>query len=416
MNVGRSFLIYLSSSLLSGLLPLILMPLLTRHLAPEEYGIMVTLTTLVTVTLPLIQWGTISYLGVQYFRADIAEFVELFSTILVVPVVTGLVLVALFTLTSGPLAGLLDIPRNWVPLVPVLATALYIPMSTLNLLRMRSQPFMYAAMELSTTALNFGLTLWFVLAVGLAWEGRLLGVFGANLTISLGAIVWLWRRRLITGPFKKSLLSGALRYGSGVVPHELANQSMRLADRLIIAVVVGQTSLGAYGVATQIATIMLVMLTALNRAWTPFVFSSLRENTHQARILLVRRTYLVHVGLIMFFVLFNLATPLVYDLLVDVRYQESQSAVFWLSLGYLFNGFYVTVVDRIFYLKKTHLLATITILSATASLTLAYYLAGTIGALGVPIAFAIISGVVAMSVFFLTQRLSPLPWLGALRP
>jgi O-antigen/teichoic acid export membrane protein len=358
----------------------------------------------------------VSYLGVQYFQSQLAEFVDLFSTILVVPVVLTLVLVALLALMACPIAALLDMPATWVPLLPVMAAAFYIPAATLNLLRMRNRPFSYGAVELSSTALNFALTLWLVLAVGLSWEGRVLGIFGANLMITLAAIVWLWRRRFITGTFERSLLPEALLYGAGVVPHELANQSMRMADRLIVATVVGQTALGTYGVATQIATVMLVMLMALNRAWTPFVFSSLRENTHQARILLVRRTYLVYVGLIMFFVLFNLATPLVYDMLVDVRYHGSQTAVFWLSLGYLFNGFYLTVVDRIFYLKKTHLLAVITVLNATASLSLAFVLAGTMGAVGVPIAFAIISGVVAVMVFVLTQWLAPLPWLGALRP
>ena len=416
MNVGRSSLIYLSSSLLAGMLPLLLMPFLTRQLAPEEYGTMVTVTTLVMVTLPLIKWGSVSYLGVQYFRSQLAEFVDLFSTILVVPVVLTLVLVALFALMAGPIATLLDMPATWVPLLPVMAAALYIPMATLNLLRMRDHPFRYGAVELSSTALNFALTLWLVLAAGLSWEGRVLGIFGANLVITLAVIVWLWRRRFITGTFRRSLLPEALYYGSGVVPHELANQSMRLADRLIIAIVVGQTALGTYGVATQIATVMLVMLTALNRAWTPFVFASLKEDTHQARVRLVQRSYLVYVGLLVFVVLFNLAVPLIYDWLVDPRYHGSQTAVFWLSLGYLFNGFYVTVVDRIFYLKKTHLLAVITVLNATASLSLAFFLAGTMGAVGVPIAFAIISGVVAVMVFVLTQWLAPLPWLGALKP
>jgi O-antigen/teichoic acid export membrane protein len=416
MKVGRSFLIYLSSSLVAGMLPLLLMPFLTRHLTPEEYGIMVTVTTLVMVTLPLIQWGSISYLGVQYFRSPFAEFVDLYSTILVVPVVATLLFVALFAFVADPIAALLDVPTTWVPLLPVMAAAFYIPMSTLNLLRMRDCPFSYGVVELVSTSLNFSLTLWLVLAVGLTWEGRVLGIFGANLMITIAAVVWLLRRQFITCTFTRSLLPRALHYGSGVVPHEIANQSMRLADRLIIAVVVGQTALGAYGVATQIATVMLVMLTALNRAWTPFVFSSLKEDSHQARIRLVKRSYQVQIGLLIFFALFNLAVPVMYDQLVDSRYHESQSSVFWLSLSYLFNGFYLTVVDRIFYLRKTHLLAKITILNAIGSLSLAFTLAGTMGALGVPIAFAIISGVVAVMTFILAQRLSPLPWLGALQP
>lgn len=416
MKVGRNFLIYLLSSLLAGLLPLLLLPFLTRQLEPEEYGVMITLVTLVTVTLPLVNWGTIPYLGVQYFRADREQFIGLFSTVLVVPVGATLMLVAVYALVARPVAGLINVPAGWVPVVPVIAAAFYVPMATLNLLRMRDRPFGYAAVELSTTALNFALTVILVIAFGLAWKGRILAIFGANVLMSLAALLWLWRRRFVTGTFTATLLPPALRFGAGVVPHDLANQVMRLADRLIIAMVIGQTALGPYGVATQIATVMLVMLGAFNRAWTPFVFSSLTDDSEAARIRLARRSYQAHVGLVVFFIAINLVTPLVYDWLVDIRYHSSQSSVFWLTLGYLFNGFYLTVVDRIFFLKKTHILAVITVLNAGGSIALAFFLAQNLGAVGVPIAFAIMSGISMIAVFGLTQWLSPLPWRRALKP
>jgi len=295
-----------------------------------------------------------------------------------------------------------------------MAVGFFIPMATLNLLRMLDRPFGYAWVELSGTAINFGLTIVLIFAAGLAWEGRILAVFGANLLISIAAFLWLMRQGFLGQTFTPALLAPALRFGAGVVPHDLANQAMRLADRLIVAVVIGQTALGAYGVATQIATVMLVMLGALNRAWTPLVFATLAEDTEAARIRLVRRSYLVYLGLLGFFAAFNFATPFIYDLLVDSRYHGAQPAVFWLTLGFLFNGFYLTVVDHIFYLKKTHLLAAVTVLNASASLTLAYALAGSMGVVGVPIAFAVTSGVVMIAVFGLTQWLSPLPWWRAL--
>lgn len=416
MNVGRNFLIYLSSSLLAGFLPLLLMPFLTRQLEPEEYGVMITLTTLVMVTLPMINCGTVSYLGVQYFRAERAQFVNLFSTVLVIPLAITLLLVALCALAAPWVAEAMEVPGAWIPIVPVMAAAFYIPMVTLNLLRMRDQPFGYAALELSNAAVNFGVTILLIIGLGLAWEGRMTAAFGANILTSIAAIIWLRRFGFHSGRFTPALLSPTIRFGAGVVPHDLANQAMRLADRLIIAIMIGQTALGAYGVATQIASVMLVMLGALNRAWTPFVFSALKEDTEEARFRLVRRSYQAHIGLILFFIAFNVATPLVYDWLVDARYHDSESAVFWITLGYLFNGFYLTVVDRIFYHKKTHYLAVITVLNAVGSLSLAFFLAQGVGTVGVPIAFAATSAVVMVAVFALTQWLAPLPWLRALKP
>lgn len=415
MTVGRNFLIYLFSSLLAGLLPLLLIPFLTRQLEPEEYGVMITLTTLVMVTLPIINFGIIPYLGVQYFRIKRAQFVDILVSLLVVPIAITLMLVAVYALSAPWVAGLFDVPIVWIPIVSVMAASYFIPMVTLNLLRMRDQPFGYAALELSNATLNFAMTILLIFGLGLAWEGRLIAAFGVNALISTAAFIWLQRRGFLAGTFTSSLLPPAVRFGAGVLPHDLANQAMRLADRLIIAVMIGQTALGAYGVATQIASVMLVMLGALNRAWTPFVFSTLKEDTEEARLRLVRRSYQVYIGLVFFFVAFNLVLPWVYDSFVDERYHDGAPATFWLTLGYLFNGFYLTVVDRIFYLKKTHILAAVTVLNAVGSLSLSIALAQGVGAVGVPIAFAATSGVVMVCVFALTQRLAPLPWFRALK-
>lgn len=416
MKVERNFLIYLSSSLLAGLLPLLLMPFLTRQLEPEEYGVMTTLTTLVMVTLPIINFGTIPYLGVQYFRVERAQFVDILASVVVVPFAITLIMVVLAALLAPWIAGFFDVPIVWVPIVPILAAAFFIPMLTLNLLRMRDQPYGYAALELSNASVNFVMTIFLILGLGLAWEGRLTAAFCANVVLSLAAFIWLQRCRYLAGTFTSSLLQPAFRFGAGVIPHDLANQAMRLADRLIIAVMIGQTALGAYGVATQIASVMLVMLGALNRAWTPFVFSILKEDTDGARLKLVRRSYQVYLGLIFFFFAFNLVVPSVYNFLVDERYHYGKPAIFWLTLGYLFNGFYLTVVDRIFYIKKTHILALVTSLNAVCSLSLSIALARGVGIIGVPIAFAATSGVVMVVTFALTQRLVPLPWIRALRP
>jgi len=416
MNVGRNFLIYLFSSLLAGLLPLLLMPFLTRLLEPEEYGVMITLTTLVMVTLPIINCGTIPYLGVQYFHIERTQFVDILTSVLVVPMAITLILVAVYALSAPWIAELLDVPIAWVPVVPIMAAAFFIPMVTLNLLRMRDQPFGYAALELSNAAVNFVMTILLIFGLGLAWEGRLTAAFSANALTSIAAFIWLRRQGFLAGTFALAHLPSAIRFGAGVVPHDLANQAMRLADRLIIAIIIGQTALGSYGVATQIASVMLVMLGALNRAWTPFVFSTLKEDTEEARLRLVRRSYQVYLGLVLFFVAFNLVAPLVYSSLVDERYHDGAPAIFWLTLGYLFNGFYLTVVDRIFYLKKTHILAVVTVLNAVGSLSLSIALARGVGTVGVPIAFAATSGVVMVAVFALTQRLAPLPWFRALKP
>lgn len=415
MNVGRHILIYLASSVIGGLVPLLLLPILTRELQPAEYGTMVTMTTLVALTIPVVNWGVIPYLGVQFFNLSLSNFKQLFSTIWIIPVVSTSILVCAAMLASPWTSVWINLPRTWFLVVPLLAATFFFPLVAQNLLRMRRQPYSFAAVELSNAAINFGLTLILILAVGIGWQSRILAVLGANIAISVAALAWLGRQGFFAAKVSPALLRPALSFGAGVTLHDLANNTMRLLDRLLVAVILGPVALGQYGVAAQIASVMLFMLGALNKAWTPFVFASLSEDTDTARVELVRRTYQAFVGLIIFFCVFNVGVPFLYKWLVDARYQDSSDIVFWLSLGYLFNGFYLTVVDRIFYLKKTHLMAIITVSNALVYAGLSYFLLQALGPIGVAIAFAITSCIVMCATFVFTQWLSPLPWLRALK-
>ena len=415
MRVGRNILIYLGTSVASGLLPLLLLPFLTRQLDPSEYGIMITISSLISLIMPIINWGLIPYVGVQYFRSDPDNFPSIISTIFLVPFVMTLLLLLMFWVFGEWVAVWLKIPRAWVNAAPLLSVAFFLPLLVQNLLRMRDQPFGYAAMELSGAAINFSLTLILVFALDLGWEGRILAALTANIGLSLIAFIWLLRRKILTLTFVREQLGPALRFGSGTVLHDLANQLMRLSDRLLIVFMIGQFAAGQYAVAVQIASIMLVILSAFNRAWTPFVFSTLMDGSDLAREKLVLRSYLVQIILLALFAAFNLAMPLVYEILVDEQYHESIEYVFWLSLGYLFNGFYLTIVDHIFFVKKTHLLAGVTGFNAIATVGLAYFLVTHLGPVGAPMAFAITACLTMCAVFLIVQRISPLPWIRTLQ-
>jgi O-antigen/teichoic acid export membrane protein len=147
----------------------------------------------------------------------------------------------------------------------------------------------------------------------------------------------------------------------------------------------------------------------------PFLFSTLAGAAPGWADRLVRQTYMVWGGLAVFFVGFVVATPIGYHLLVDQRYHSSMTAVFWLATGFFFNGIYLTFVDYIFYLKKTHILAVITSFNLVMNMGLAYFLIRIYGANGAAMAFAITAAIVMCLTFVISYRLHPMPWLSRFR-
>jgi O-antigen/teichoic acid export membrane protein len=411
MNLGKNFIIHLSSIIISGVLPLILMPFLTHRLAPVDYGIMTTINTVVALTVPLLNWSTTSYIGVQYFKIRSEQFSSLLSSVLLIPIIHTVILLLVFTLARNLLSGWLGIPSGWNILIPPMALFMLIPLIVQVVLRMQDRVIFYAVIEISGALISFLGTIALVLCLGWGWEGRIIAGILASVILSLASIFWLFRKKLLILRFMSHEFKASLRFGAGGVAHELASQALRMSDRLLIVTLIGQVAVGTYAVAVQWSSIMLAALSALNRAWVPFLFSALSNVTPGSAERLVRQTYLVWAALLLLFIAFSIATPAGYHLLVDKRYHGSMAAAFWLTLGYFFNGIYVTIVDYIFYLKKTHILAMITVFNLLLNTGLAYFLIGIYGAQGAAIAFAITSAIVMCLTFVVSYKLHPMPWL-----
>jgi O-antigen/teichoic acid export membrane protein len=410
MSLGRSLSIYTLSSVVASGMPLLLLPVLTKHMSPADYGVVATLTTLIAFFTPPLMWGIHALCAVEFHRTATDRFPALFSTLLRIPAVTGLLLVASAWLLREPAAHWLQVPPAWLAAAPLFAALTLLPQLMSGLLRMRNQAWTFGAMELSNAVLTVAVTFWLVVGLGLTWSGRMYAAATAGITMSLVTVAWLRRNGYLVPGMDRPALRSALRFGAGVVPHDLFNQVIRLADRLFIVTLVGQASAGQYAVAAQVTSVMLVLLTAFNRAWSPYLFARLPNATDQTRMEIVRKSYQIVGGFAVFFLVFNALVPALYWLLIDPKFHDSQEYVFWLSLGYLFLSLYLTCVDYIFYEKKTHLLSLITFVNMSLNLSLNYVLIGRYGAKGAAMAFACTMFVVMALAFLVSRKLHPMPW------
>ncbi|RYF20827.1 MAG: hypothetical protein EOO77_07235 [Oxalobacteraceae bacterium] len=411
MKLGKNFVIYLGSSIVSGALPLALMPFLTAHLAPVQYGVMVTLTTIIALIAPVVNWATTAYLSVQYHKTPEATLGTLLSSILIIPIANTALLTIIFILARHRLSTWFGIPTDWSYVMPLMAAAMLLPQMAQTILAMRDRAIGFAAYEIGGALIGFLATITLVVLIGMGWEGRILAAALASVSMTCVAAGWLLRRGLLSWHFSTGEIRAALRFGGGGVVHDLANQALRLGDRLLIVALVGQAAVGNYAVAVQWSSIMLTILAAFNRAWVPFLFAALAQATPGWAERLVRQTYIVWGALLLLFVAFNVATPIGYALLVNQRYHQSMPAVTWLTIGYFFNGIYLTVVDYIFYLKKTHILAAITTFNLLLNTALAYVFIHHFGPIGAAMAFAVTAAIVMGLTFVVSYRLYPMPWL-----
>ena len=83
----------------------------------------------------------------------------------------------------------------------------------------------------------------------------------------------------------------ALRFGVPLIPHALGGMLISLADRLMIANLVGVAEAGIYTVSVQVGLVVLLLADGINRTVSPRIFELLKQDTSAANVQIVKIIY-----------------------------------------------------------------------------------------------------------------------------
>lgn len=410
MNLARSLSWYTFTALLTSGIPFFLLPVFTHYLTPSDYGLMSTIIAYVTLLSPVIILGVPTLFSTDFHRLESPELRRKSIVWLGLPFFVGLALVVIFFIFRDFLAIRLEIPVNWVAIVPLLAFLGFIPQWTDVMLRMADRPRCFAVYQISQATLLLGSALVFVVVLDMHWEGRLWSMLIVGILASIVGLLALRPYLSVTVP-KKIDLSEAVKFGVGLLPHSLFSQLVRQSDRLFILHFIGLAATGEFAVGWQVASIMLILLATFNQAWTPYLFKRLAKPDHKDRLSIVKISYLLAIGFCVLFLALNLISPLIFSVMVSEKFHDAQRYVPFISLGYLFMGFYLLITDYIFYCKKTYILSILTAANGCLNLLLNYICVQKFGAIGVTYAFAASSFMVTVAAWILAYKVYPMPWL-----
>jgi O-antigen/teichoic acid export membrane protein len=409
MNFIKNFSIYAATSLLNNAIPFLLLPVLTRYLSPSDYGQLTVTMAYVAIVSPLILFGVPALVQSDFLVKDAIDLKRKSIVWIGVPVVFGCFLTIIFLYFRSGLSGLLNIPGIWVPAVPILAFLTLIPQWTSVVYRMNEQVKKFAAYEIFQTSLQFSSAVLLIVAFGFSWEGRIWALVVTGVAANIVGLLSLLPYIELRKPNSNDLWD-TIKFGAGLLPHSLLNQIIRAADRIIILNFVGVAAAGVYAVGWQVASIMLVICSTYNQAWTPFLFKSLHGGGDEDKRKIVKYSYYSMIFFITLFGVINLISDKIFSILISPEFQSAQSFVPVITLGFLFTGVYLIFTDYLFFAKKTHLLSLTTALNVVLNLSLNYVLVPNFGEMGVAYAFAISSAFLMVITIFLSQRIFRMPW------
>lgn len=416
MSGFRRVAIYLGASAFNAGGPFILLPVLTSMLSPEEYG------TLAMFSIVLALFGSFTGLSVhgaifvQYFRLEKRELAGyIYGCMTILFASTTLVLILTLLLRSS-ISEVLKIPIEWIVLAIVLSAFQFVINIRLSLWQAKEKAWHYGSLQVSRSLVDMSLSLFFILSINLAWQGRILGQASAFILMGVIAYCTLFKDDYIKKSCKNWIyIVDSLKFGIPLIPHAIGGVLVVITDRLIISNILGLAEAGVYMAALQVGMVIAVLVDSVNKVYAPWLMKklSMPETLEEKKI--TRYTYLYMVSILLLSTVFGLLSPLISSILLGPRFFAASDMVIYIAVGFAFTGCYYTMVNYIFFKKKTIILAAITFGNALVNVPVTYFFVKNNGIVGGAQAFLLINLSIFLCTWVYANKVYPMPWLKTLK-
>jgi len=374
--------IYVAASFLGPGIAFLLMPVFTRYLSPEDYGLVSMFTILVGIVGSMIGMGTKSSVARKYVEKDTLDFPVYFSNCLLLLLIATGVASAIIWLLRSSICHYAHFPASWLWVVVLFAVAQRIILLVKRLIQMQERAFFYASLSAAEVVIPAVVAIVFVVGFGMDWEGRIIPRVLISILLMCSSILYFHRTGYLRFAYNKEYLRHAIRFGLPLIPHALGMYLISMTDRLLIVNMVGLEKLGVYSVGAQVGMLMGMCQTGFNQAWVPVFYKKLKMKSAQIDRKVVKFIYLYSLLLFLVAVALGLLSIPLLKFVVGERFKGAGVFVIWIALGYAFNGMYKMFTNFIFYTERTHLVAIMTGVTSMLNVLFSYVLIRAFGAIG----------------------------------
>ena len=400
--------IYTVTGVINGSIIFFLMPFLTRNLTTEAYGIYSMFRVLTAFVVPFIAFYAV--VGRQYYEREHIDFPAFVTnTLMIIFVNTGLVILALW-LFSDPVSRISSFPAPWLWAVVIYSIGRALMYVRLTLWQVQVRPVPYGVLQILQTALTFVLAILMVVFLHQGWQGAVKGESYSYAFFGLVSLYFIYRGGFFKPQFHGSYVKEILVFNVPLIFHALGRTIVTMSDRIFITNMVSLSDTGLYSAGYQIGMIVFLLTQSFNNAWLPHFFSKLKMNDKRANLNMIKFTYLYFFGILVFALGLGFISPWFIGFFLGKDFSGSSQYILWIALGFAFNAMYWMVSNYIFYVKKTYLIAVITLVSALLKIVLNYFCIKKYGAIGAAYSTTITFIVIFFLSWIISARLYKMPW------
>lgn len=415
MSANKSFFgnasYYLISNIINAAIPFLLLPILTKVLSPEDYGIVAMFSIMMGIFSALTGLSVNGVIGVRYFQLSkekLAEYVGSCVSILLIS--TTLISLLVFILSTW-LEKVSGVPSYWLLCAVVFSGIQFICNIRLAIWQSSKQAKKYGAFQICQSLLNACLTLIFIFNFSMGWEGRVLGQVGA---IGIFGLVSMWMLIrdgfLIRSKDWRIHSIDVMKFGLPLIPHSIGGMLISTGGQFIVTNTLGIGETGLYAIGAQFGMVMGVISEAFVRAYAPWMFEKLKDDTISGRSYLVGISYVVFSFFLLLSIIGAALVFLAFPYLVGDKYMPARLLTGFFVVGGGFSGMYFAVAGFFFFTSKTKFVSIVTISSGIISLGLMLVLGKRWGVNGIAFGYLLSQCIMFIIAWLLSNRVHPMPW------
>lgn len=402
--------IYFIANTSVALIPFILMPILTRYLGPDGYGVVAMFTTFTTLLGSVVGLNVHNGITTRWFDRDDLDFPQYVSACLLILIASALFVFFVFLGTKHWLSFKLSIPVFWLNATILVAIAAFVTQIRLVLWQVQEKPIHYGSVQFGQALFN-GLLSYIAVVIFLNdFEGRLWGHVLSVVFFGLLSLFLLYKEGYFKLRTQWMYIKDALAFGVPLIPHVLGSFFLLVVDRMIVNIKLGTSAAGIYMLAVQIALAFNLINEAFNKAYVPWLYARLKQGELAQKIKIVQWVYLYFLVLLIMPLLSVFFGQYVIEIVGGTKFLEAAPVLNWLILMQSFHGMYFLVTNYLFYERKTHITAMITIICGTINIVLTLYLVDVFGLIGAGISSAMGMFLHFLFTWIMAARVHPMPW------
>lgn len=382
----------------SKLLVFLLMPLYTRILSSDQYGLADLIAQTANFIIPLASVGICDGLFRFALESEGADRRRVFSTGICILAAGSAAVLCLV-----PLLGFVSYFRGYIWLIALYVIAANFHSACAQYIRAQGRTTMFAVQGILNTLLTIALNILFLVCFDMGTTGYVLSVVVADslTTVFVFLTAKLWRDFSFSG-FDRAEASKMLRFSLPYIPTTMLWLITNVSDRYIVTYFCGQEINGLYAAAYKIPTFLTLVCGVFIEAWQ---FSAVKDEEPQKRSEFFGNVYKSYMSIIFIGASgLILTSKLFTKLLLADSYYSSWQYVPVLVMATVFSTL-VSFMGSVYFLEKRSLLSMLTSLcGAVINIVLNFVMIPDHGAMGAAVATLISYLVVYIVRAYDTQR------------